>query len=291
MRRTVLALVLVLACAGSAPAAGEDQLPWPNLLPAGPVPTRVQPHAVPNCPVASIACVDGLITRLQTQWRGLDTSCDHRALFSIAYLRITEGLKQAIIDGRIRYPGWFEYVVTDFSNHYIAAFEDYEADRPVPESWRITFDAARSGDANGGQDVLLASNAHTQHDLPYIYAEMGMATRRGASRKHDHDAVNEVNNQVFSTLQAYYAERYDPFFSLTDSLKPATMGANEMVKGWRELAWRNAERLINARTRAERKVIDAEIDVNANTWARLIATPTQPGYRAVRDSWCRRPRL
>src|SRR3989442_5930176 len=72
MRRAgvVIAIAAALACAGSAAARPQDQnLPWPNLLPALPVSTKVQPHAVRNCRRASLACIDNLLTRLRTQWR------------------------------------------------------------------------------------------------------------------------------------------------------------------------------------------------------------------------------
>ena len=126
------------------------------------------------------------------------------------------------------------YVIIDFSNHYFGYFNAYAHQRPVPDAWKIAYDQAMHGDANGGQDVLLASNAHTQHDLPYIYAEMGMRTRGGTSRKHDHDAVNEVNTRVFDGLEDYYAQHYDPFFSMID-MKPSPLdeiGTMETVKTW-----------------------------------------------------------
>ena len=81
-----------------------------------------------------------------------------------------------------RYRNWMIDVIADFSNRYFATLRDYARGRPVPESWRIAYDEDMHGDTSGGQDVLLASNAHTQYDLPYIYADMGMRTRRGARR-------------------------------------------------------------------------------------------------------------
>src|SRR4051794_11660283 len=240
MRRAgVLTVVgMALACASPAAARPEDRnLPWPELLPSLPVSTKVQPHAVPHCRRASIACIDDLLTRLRAQWRTLDAACDHRALFSLAYIEITQGLRDDLARPHpryFRYPTWFTYVIADFSNHYFQAFEDYAAGRPVPESWRIAYDADMHGDTNAGQDVLLASNAHTQRDLPYIYADMGMRTPSGASRKHDHDGVNEVNARVFDGLESYYAAHYDPQFKWIHMTSPLDhIGTLEMVKGWR----------------------------------------------------------
>lgn len=297
MRRfaAVFACAALAACA-TAPAAladhHDENLPWPQLLPALPVSTAVQPHAVPNCRRATVACMDGLLRRLRVQWHRLDAACDHRALFSLAYVRITQGLRDdlALPHPRLfRYRRWLIDVIVDFSNRYFATFRDYARGRPVPRAWQIAYDEAMHGDAGGGQDVLLASNAHTQHDLPYIYAEMGMRTRAGVSRKHDHDGVNEVNSRVFDGLEDYYAQHYDPLFTWID-LKPSPLdeiGTLEMVKAWREGAWRNAERLMNARTPAARRQVEASIDATSVAWADMIRSGDTPGYRATRDAYCR----
>lgn len=285
----IVALVAI-ACAGpSSAASGGDPDPWPALLPPLPVSAKVQPHGVTHCRRASLGCIDNLLRRLRAQWRPLNRSCDHRAVFSLAYIRITEGLRKSIVDGQIRYPHWMEYVITHFSNHYFKAFRDYAAGRSVPYAWKVTFDEAMHGDANAGQDTLLASNAHTQHDLPYIYADMGMRTRAGRSRKVDHDRVNDINDRVFRGLEDYYAAHYDPsfrYFEMTP-LGGDKRGVLEMVKLWREGAWRNAERLMNARTPAQRQAVERSIDANASLWADMIRSGDVPGYRAQRDAFCR----
>ena len=64
------------------------------------------------------------------------------------------------------------------------------------------------------------------------------------------------------------------------------LGALQLVRGWREGVWRNAERLLNATSADERKQISDEIESNAAEWAQSIAQTPQPGYRAYRDSYC-----
>ena len=294
-----LAALLVAVALGSASAAssstppgggssGGDPDPWPALLPPLPVSAKVQPYGVKHCRHASIGCIDNLLRRLYVQWRPLDRSCDHRALFSLAYIRITTGLRAALVHGQIRYPHWLEYVITHFSNHYFKTFRDYAAGRPVPYAWKVTYDEAMHGDANGGQDTLLASNAHTQHDLPYIYADMGMRARDGRSRKVDHDRVNDINDRVFRGLEDYFAAHYDPsfkYFEMTP-LEGDKRGVLEMIKMWREGAWRNGERLMNARTPAQRRVVERSIDATSSLWADMIRSGDIPGYRAQRDAYC-----
>ena len=60
----------------------------------------------------------------------------------------------------------------------------------------------------------------------------------------------------------------------------------EIVRQWRENVWRNAERLVNAKTDAERARIAADIQSYAADWARGIAAAPFPGYRATRDEYC-----
>lgn len=282
----MLAAAVALAVA---PAAGADT-PTPNpeaALPGLPgAPAR--PHPVAHCRHASLKCIDGLIGRLRAQWTVLDATCDHRAVFSLAYLRITQGLRRAIVAGQLADPHWMEYVITDFSNRYLATFAAAARGNPVPYSWQVAYDEDGSGDANAGQDTLLASNAHTQHDLPYIYYDMGVTTARGASRKADHDVVNAINDSVFRGLEDYYAAHYDPIMADFE-LAPAGLdriGVLSVIQGWRELAWRNAERLAAAHTYEERLAVEEEIDRNANAWADLIRSGDQPGYRATRDAFC-----
>jgi hypothetical protein len=60
-----------------------------------------------------------------------------------------------------------------------------------------------------------------------------------------------------------------------------------MVKEWREGVWRNAERLLAARSDSERAQITEQIQQYAAGWAQMIANPLQvPDYRAQRDAYC-----
>jgi hypothetical protein len=287
-------LAAALALAAPAQADHDDaNLPWPAALPPMEVSTAVQPRPVDHCRKASIRCVDDLLRRLRKQWKPLDAACDHRALWPFAYIRITKLIREDLarkVPRWFPHRSWFEYVVSDFSNRYFRAYAHYYGGHAelVPHSWRVTFAAADAGDFHAGQDILLASSAHTQYDLPHVYAKLGMRTPGGESRKVDHDGVNEVNTRVFDKIEDEYARRYDPTFEWVD-MKPSPvdeLGSQEMVKGWREGAWRNAERLMNADTADARSQVERSIAVNADAWADFIASGTLPGHRATRDAHC-----
>ena len=186
------------------------------------------------------------------------------------------------------------YLITDFSNRFRAAFSDYAAGRPVPDGWRIAFEAYDSGDANAGQDVLLFSSVHVQHDLPFAYEEMGTATPAGDSRKPDHDAVNAINREVFDPIQDYISAHYDPSFGVIDG-GPSPLDETatlELVETWRENGWRYGEQLLAAKTEAERDAVVADIEENARSWAETIVRRRHPrDPRPARLLLRRQPRV
>ena len=297
MRRRALLLavgataVLAAPNAAGAQTVGQDLIKWPQLLPPLPTSTEVQPGPVGHCRgPATIRCADGLVRRLRAQWRRFDARCDHRAVISYSYLLITRGLRADLATaepGLVRHRRWMTYLITTFSNRYFRAFRNHRHGRPVVEAWRRTFAAAKAGDTNAGQDVLLFSNAHVQHDLPFALEEMGLRARAGASHKPDHDAVNAINARVFDPIEKYIAAHYDPSFALFDLPVPAEeLAVLELVKLWREGAWRNAERLLNAETRAERRQVVEQIRATSRLWAELISAGGLPGTRESRDAFC-----
>ena len=289
MRVIAIAMILALALVASAGAQEPVNLPWERALPSLPSRTDIQPHAVPGCRAGSLRCIARVERKLRRQWKRLDAACDHRAIAALAYLRITEALHADLRRKRPRffaYRRWMAFVITDFSNSYFRAFRRYARGRSVPEAWRLFYEAATKGETNAVQDLLLFSNAHAQHDLPFSYASMGLRTRDGAPRKRDHDGVNEINVRVIPGVKAEIERRYDPSFR--DVPGPLDeMGGLEPTKSWREGAWRNAERLVGAPDSTSREQVAEQIRTVAAAWGRTIAAPQQPGTRATRDKHCR----
>ena len=164
----------------------------------------------------------------------------------------------------------------------------WDRGEPVPEAWRIAIEAAASGDFFGAQDMLLGINAHVQNDMPFVLAALGTRTRKGESRKPDHDAVNAVLTEAYQPVVDAIRERYDPSLDLTNPAQVPVddIAGLEAVRGWREVVWRNAERLVNAETDAERAQVAQSIEDYAAAWAQLIAAVPAPTYGAQRDAYC-----
>jgi hypothetical protein len=136
--------------------------------------------------------------------------------------------------------------------------------------------------------MLLGINAHVQNDMPFVLAQLGLRDRQGRSRKPDHDRANAVLNSGYERAVSAINERFDPLVSLTNaSWHPIDDVAGlEVVRLWREQVWRNAERLVNARSDAERQRVADEIEAYAAGWAQGIAAVPSPGYRPMRDAYC-----
>jgi hypothetical protein len=86
-------------------------------------------------------------------------------------------------------------------------------------------------------------------------------------------------------------DHYDSLVGYTNSdLTPLDDVAGlELVRGWREVVWRDAERLVNAKTQVERNQVASQIQAYAAGWAQAIAAANlglPPGYRATRDAYC-----
>jgi hypothetical protein len=290
MRVALLLLVTALAAGGA--ARGSDHpanVHWEQFLPALPSPADIQPRSVANCRRAHVRCIDVEIRRLrrlQRRW-----GCDHRAVFATTYLELTKTLREALRERPhlLRYPRYLYVEDALFANVYFNSIRAARRGKPVPEAWAIAFDAAESADLNGAQDMLLGINAHVQNDMPFVLAALGLRTRSGASRKPDHDAINEVLDRSYPAVVGAVRDRFDPQVGLTnsDSTPVDDVAGLELVKGWREQVWRNAERLLNAKDAAERRRVAEGIEDNAANWARGIAALEQTGYRATRDAYCR----
>jgi hypothetical protein len=288
-RAAVVAVAALLAVPAGAAARGLG-VHWERYLPDMPPLGGPQPHAVPGCRRATIACIDTEarhLARVQQRY-----GCDHRGVFATTYLELTRVLREAVASRRTHFadPRYLYLEDALFADVYFRTLSSWSGGRAVPPAWRIALQTARSGQVNAAQDMLLGINAHVQNDMPFVVAALGVTRRDGASRKPDHDAVNDVLDAAYQRVIYAVKQRYDPFLDFTN---PSWTNADdiaglEMVRGWREGVWRNAERLIAASSDAERGQIAGQIQDNAATWAQAIAGPQQFGYRAQRDAYCRR---
>ena len=284
-----LAAVAAALALPSAASAGGLGIHWESYLPDMPPTSGPQPHGVPGCRKPALACIDREarhMARIQAR-----IGCDHRAVFDTTYLELTRTLRNTVASR----PHFFSdprYLYTEdalFADVYFRTLASYSAGRAVPPAWKIALDTARSGQVNAAQDMLLGINAHVQNDMPFVVAALGVTTPSGQTRKPDHDAVNDVLDAAYQPVVQAIQDRYDPFVMTTNPnwTNLDDIAGLEMVRGWREEVWRNAERLIEATGDAQREQVAEQIEANAAAWAQTIAAPQQYGYRAQRDAYCK----
>jgi len=293
--RTARILVLVAAIALAAPSLAPAEDPplvnWPALLPALAPPFTESTFE--TCRDGSPSCLDHTLAELRRRIAAHDLACSDNALFPRNYRVVTEFYQ------RLAGTGFFQddtYVAREdaiFAELFFAAEDAWargEHDK-VPEAWRIAFDAADKKEVQGAGNLLLGINAHVQRDQPYMIAGLGLVDPHGNSRKADHDKFNELLNTAYDDVIAQAVEWDDPDLAMYDmpGTKADDLGLFQIIASWREGVWRNAERLVRARSDEERRLVAETIERNAAEWATWIRREFQyggPFNRDKRDALC-----
>jgi Family of unknown function (DUF5995) len=290
LRKLLISAGLAIALvAAPAPASAED---WATLSPG--LTVAYDPASPNSCNAGRTSCVDAVVAEMERRFAPLAASCDHDAIFALAYLRTTQAYRQAIEDA-----AFFED--TPFVNHedalfarlYFDAFDAWHGGRAwaTPAAWAIALRAADRRTVSGAGNLMLGINAHVQRDLPYVLYGVGLVKPDGTSRKPDHDKVNEILAEVYPPLLEELAEDYDP--TIDDTQLPGDtddQGLFQIVVGWREIAWRNAQRLAAAATPRDRLAVALSIETYAASQAEAIrrasayVAPVQSS--AARDAHC-----
>jgi hypothetical protein len=284
---------LILALAAPSAAIGQDPpfVGWSALLPGLSPP--YDPASPDDCIAGRSQCVDKTIRNMTSSFDSLASSCDHNAIFSLVYLRVTQEYRQTINAPFFDDTAFVNYEDTVFAHYYFAAFNAWSAGQidQVPSAWRIAFDAAAKHAVSAAGDLLLGVNAHVQRDLPFVLYSIGLTAPDGTSRKPDYDRVNIILNRVMDDVLAEIARRFDP--TINDPDPPTGLddvALFQLLAAWREDAWRNAEALAAAPTPEARNIVAAQIENNAATEAKAIAAstayPPLSGGSSSRDAYC-----
>jgi len=286
-------LVVALVAGGpTASAAAQTYVPWSSYLQGWT--DQYVPSSSNDCVAGRDNCLKATLKELARIGDDTAKSCSHDAIFSRAYVRMTQtyGWARDI-------PGYYQDV--PFANHLDAVFAKYYTDAyyayrsgdlaSVPKAWQVAFDASRSKQVSGTGSLLLGMNAHINRDLPFVLAASGLVAPDGSSRKTDFDADEQWLNTATQPLIAELAARFDPTaddgtdpFGITDAV------LFQMVSAWREQAWRNAEALVSAQTAQDRALVAAHIENDAAAEAQtILATQSYAPpltSSGPRDQWC-----
>jgi hypothetical protein len=269
-----LLLALTLAPASRAHADGPIFVDWPSLLPG--LTSGYDPSSENACVAGRPQCVDAVIREMERRFESLGKSCDHNAVFALAYLRTTQTYQWASEqDGFFEDTPWVNHEDAVFARHYFEAYDHWAAGRrsQTPRAWLIAFDAAAARRVSASGNLLLGMSAHINYDLPLTLAAIGLVTEDGQSRKADHDQVNVFLNRVMEPLLAELAARFDS--NTVNIVTPFGVGYTalfQQVALWRETAFRFAEQLSVAATPEQRALVMEAIELNAVLEANVIVT-------------------
>lgn len=298
LRRT-LGAVTAAACLSvpvtspaSADVLGVDLLgaglldPVVEILPPRPVPHT--PYTGTVCPDGAPSCIDATIAEMERRLAADAASCSHDAIFGLAYLRVTEDVRRALAEDWFDDEVWLGQVDAVFARLYFDSMDAWDAGRTssVPRAWRIALQAADDRSVTGLGNFMLSMNAHINRDFSYVLAEVGLTAADGTSHKPDHNAYNPRLDALMDPVFSEEAARFDPAFDDFDIAGVDAVAAGIIMRGWREMVWRNAENLALARTPLARQLAAQTIEQYAATQALLIRTMFASPSPAKRDAWC-----
>ena len=273
------ALVATTALSASPSAADDAPLfvAWSDLLPG--FSTTYEPGSSNDCTAGRIQCVDAVIREMTKRFDPLAEACDHNSMFALTYLRTTEEYKRsATSEGFFTDPAFINHQDAIFARYYFDAWDNYRSGdlASTSESWQLAFSNADQKNVAGIGNLFLGMSAHVNRDLPMVLADIGLVKPDGSSRKPDHDKVNQFLNMVMEPLIDEAAARFDPTVDdgQIDGTTMDETGMLQLLVGWREQAWRNAEALVNAPTAADRAMVQAEIERTATIEANLLIVAT-----------------
>lgn len=246
-----------------------------------------EPTSKQACRVGKPKCVEFVIKEMEHRYKPLAKQCDHDALFALTYLRTTEKFLDTFDEVRYNNPAAVIREDALFAEYYFRAYDAYHTGRGnLPPAWQVAFDAAQNRSVSSSGNLILGFNAHIQRDLPFVLYELYLQGHPVSYE--DHTRVNEFLQNV--NVLKELAQKFDP--TIDDEDVPGEADDQQrfqLIAQWRELAYRNFERLRDAPTEAARAQVAAEIEAYSATTAAVLrqafSYPTGTNSSA-RDTYC-----
>ena len=162
-------------------------------------------------------------------------------------------------------------LVVIFANHYLAAYRDFQAGRPIPQAWQVAFDAADRYWPIVLQHLLLGMNAHINLDLAIAVVET--AGDALEDMRHDYMRINDVLAENIDHIQVQLA-RIWPMLKLLDRIAGRSEEAvmNFSLSKARDCAWQEAVELAKLQGEQRAAHIDA-LDRRVTLLGRAILHP------------------
>ena len=214
--------------------------------------------SIPACERGEPICLESVIQEMNTRYEPLALQGDRDGIFALTYLRTTETLQRTLNEVSFENPASVVREDALFADYYFRAYDAYHSGMgDVPPVWKIAFDAASNRSVSGSGNLILGVSAHILRDLPFVLYELDQ--QGNPISYEDHNLINQVLLQANALGEL--AQRFDP--TIDDGDLPGTeddLQRFQIVAQWREVAFRNYERLRDAKSDSERSLVVAEIE-------------------------------
>lgn len=233
-----------------------------------------------------------LLQRMSSLLEELESAGDPRRFFLATYRRTTLAVADRIDGGGFLDPDWVERWDVVFADLYLDALRAASSGAPVPEPWRVAFQAARSGVRLPPlRHVLLGMNAHINYDLPQAliavlsdeeFGDAGLLARR----ERDHRAIDEVlaSRVAAEDRELRRVEQPGDRTVLDRALVPLNrLGTRRFLTEARRKVWRNARVLSDARRTGHLPARLAELERLSADRVRVLTAPGQVLLRLARS--------
>ena len=197
-------------------------------------------------------------------------SSDAHGYFAAMYTRVTDRVRTAIADGRFGDGQRMERFARTFAGWYVG---DRKGTRPSPRCWKAADDVASDRKLLIVQHLLLAFNAHVNHDLPQVVVELADAGASLTDLRPDFEAINDILAETQPDVLRDLG-RVSGWTQLAASWGGG-QAFNFSLDRARAQAWQAAVRL-HALDGAARARDVAELDRLVSVLAYLITRPSAP---------------
>ena len=159
--------------------------------------------------------IDEVISALDTI---IEKECANRscmAYFPILYRKVTVRIKEGIRANEFENSPQMEKLDVLFANRYIDAYESLDNNKPITQSWKIAFGAAKTGKLLIMQHLLLGINAHINLDLGIAVAETVGEAGELMDFENDFNKINEILAAMIADVEMKIIS-VSPLFGLLD---------------------------------------------------------------------------
>ncbi len=144
--------------------------------------------------------IDEVIARLE----GIISECIERedplGFFAVLYHKVTVKVKEGIANGDFENGPRMERLDVAFANRYLEAYDAYQHQQPVTDSWQRAFALQSNYWPIVLQHLLMGINAHINLDLGIASAEISEGDNID-DLKHDFDKINDILSSLVNDVQ------------------------------------------------------------------------------------------